>query len=352
MELEKTFEIYKYFREDKFSFVYSGEFNNYVLSNATDLVHKIMNKDVERVKKRVFYLMVESFQNIVRHSDSRKVAVNDLFMVRWIDDFFFIFTANLVEQAKVNSMKIYLDKVNSLDQKQLKDLYIQVLTNKKFSENGGAGLGFIDMVRKTKNKIYYDFDKFLRQFYIFFFQLQFPLTTNRRCKIGSAKAGESKEIYYLISEMNALIVQKAVLTNKMLINLLTIMKQNYFDDYKNFRRVMSVIVEMMQDLRDYQGQKDQMIYLLGKEDDGKIYFVVGSYLDKYYLDRKIRLIEKYRDEEYEDLQDRYFQCYVEDCDDSEIKIMRIILDSNNLEYKIIQIDSNLYFFIQKVDLKI
>jgi hypothetical protein len=109
---------------------------------------------------------------------------------------------------------------------------------------------------------------------------------------------------------------------------------------------------MMQELRDYQGQKDQMIYLLGKEDDGKIYFVVGSYLDKYYLDRKIRLIEKYRDEEYEDLQDRYFQCYVEDCEDSEIKIMRIILDSNNLEYKIIQIDSNLYFFIQKVDLKI
>ena len=50
--------------------------------------------------------------------------------------------------------------VNKLSKGELKELYRKVLTNNQISDKGGAGLGFIDMRRKSGLDLIYDVEYF------------------------------------------------------------------------------------------------------------------------------------------------------------------------------------------------
>jgi hypothetical protein len=46
-----------------------------------------------------------------------------------------------------------------------------VLNNEEFSAKGGGGLGLIDIVRRTENKIEFDFQKINNIFSFYFFKV-------------------------------------------------------------------------------------------------------------------------------------------------------------------------------------
>jgi len=50
-----------------------------------------------------------------------------------------------------------LEEINSLDKEGLKQLYKKQMREGRLSDKGGAGLGFIDIARKTGNKLEYHF---------------------------------------------------------------------------------------------------------------------------------------------------------------------------------------------------
>jgi hypothetical protein len=50
-----------------------------------------------------------------------------------------------------------LEQVNSLDKDELTELYKKQIKEGRLSEKGGAGLGFIDIKRKTGRNLEYHF---------------------------------------------------------------------------------------------------------------------------------------------------------------------------------------------------
>jgi len=52
-----------------------------------------------------------------------------------------------------------LERVNNLSKEELNQLYKQKIKEGRLSEKGGAGLGFIDIARKTGQKLVYSFLK-------------------------------------------------------------------------------------------------------------------------------------------------------------------------------------------------
>jgi hypothetical protein len=50
-----------------------------------------------------------------------------------------------------------LENINSLGKEELNDLYKKQIKEGRLSDKGGAGLGFIDIVRKTGKKLEYHF---------------------------------------------------------------------------------------------------------------------------------------------------------------------------------------------------
>jgi len=64
---------------------------------------------------------------------------------------------NPVQKSNVEKLTRTLERVNGLDKEGLKELYKDIIKNTTISEKGGAGLGFVDMARKSGEKLEYQF---------------------------------------------------------------------------------------------------------------------------------------------------------------------------------------------------
>jgi hypothetical protein len=115
-------------------------------------------EDDRKVKRKLQNIMVESIQNIGFHGGKEgDTNFSDLIIVLSRKHFYKIITGNLVKTEKVEELGKMIDEVNNLDNQELRELYKQKLNTDGFSDKGTAGLGFVDMARKTGQKLNYKF---------------------------------------------------------------------------------------------------------------------------------------------------------------------------------------------------
>lgn len=162
--LEFVYNFYKSMKENRVQLVYEGEITHQITKAFTSLTETNMEIDEESqsTQKKVFHVMVECLQNVGKHAecmecvDTRKEG-RGTFMLSKNEEEYTITTGNIVNKSHVNDMIEVLDKINSLDKDGLKQLYKQQIKEGRLSSKGGAGLGFIDIAKKTGNKLHYSF---------------------------------------------------------------------------------------------------------------------------------------------------------------------------------------------------
>ncbi len=104
--------------------------------------------------------MVECLQNISKHADSLSDEEEErrgIVMVSKGEDSYNIITGNIIKNERVPGLKETLEHINSLDKEGLSDLYKKQIKESTISEKGGAGLGLIDIAKKTGSKLTYQF---------------------------------------------------------------------------------------------------------------------------------------------------------------------------------------------------
>ena len=73
------------------------------------------------------------------------------------EDTYYVQTGNYIDKSIVNQLQERLEKINSLDKEGLREYYRETLDNGSVSSKGTAGLGMIDIARKSGNKLEYEF---------------------------------------------------------------------------------------------------------------------------------------------------------------------------------------------------
>lgn len=124
------------------------------------------------VKKRVFTILVEILQNIYHHfeeieADNLHEDDSIIFILSKVEDSYLIITGNYVAQGDVAALKSRIDEVNAMDAEQLKEKYRERLNTGTVSAKGGAGLGIIDIARKSGNKLEYSFKEYSSKYSFF-----------------------------------------------------------------------------------------------------------------------------------------------------------------------------------------
>ena len=143
------------------SLVYEGEISQQIVSVFSKIAEaKMQGKEHEVTKRRVYHVLVECPQNICKHGDEKeysddKAIGKGILLVGNNDSQYMVSTGNLISNKHVKPLTSILEMVNSLNPKEIKEKYKQALRESVISEKGGAGLGFIDMVKKTGNPIQY-----------------------------------------------------------------------------------------------------------------------------------------------------------------------------------------------------
>ncbi len=115
--------------------------------------------------KKIISVIIEALENIYKYSklfNENAPAGTDLkpqFSIALEDGKFVITAGNTVLNSDLPHIKSKLEKITQLDHDGLKDLYIDTIRNGHFSNQGGAGLGFIKIARVAENNLEYSFEK-------------------------------------------------------------------------------------------------------------------------------------------------------------------------------------------------
>ena len=174
-----TYSYFKNMAVNNIIFVYQGEVTADLVSSILHMMENKLDGDGEdrKVKKKVFNVMVECLQNVYHHLDTvehdvTKAAmdINDkaaLLLIGKEDNDYYVITGNHVMNDRVDYIRTRLEKVNACTKEELKELYQEILSNEQMSSKGTAGLGMIDIARKSGQKLGYEFT-YINEHYSFF----------------------------------------------------------------------------------------------------------------------------------------------------------------------------------------
>lgn len=155
-----TYQFYETMEENNILLLFKGNITSDLVTSILQMTENRLDNLEEdfKVKKKIFNVLVECLQNVYHHKDVDEVSNHAaILMLGKKDNEYFIVTGNVIASDKAEGLDRRLNKLNSLSKDELKQAYQDVLANKGFSEKGGAGLGFIDILRKSGQKLEYIF---------------------------------------------------------------------------------------------------------------------------------------------------------------------------------------------------
>ena len=118
------------------------------------------------VKKRIYSILVEALENIYKHGHLPKE--NEEYYpegtLSQYEDNFILEISNAILNEKVEEFTNIIDYVNSLSDEEINKNYYKKLKEKRIIEEDNTGVGIMQIAKKTKGKLLYNFktinDKF------------------------------------------------------------------------------------------------------------------------------------------------------------------------------------------------
>lgn len=159
------YDLHRTMMAQKLILVYEGDFTQETTKSILSMAERNLDSSGEDsgTKRKVFNVMVEALQNIVKHSSEQGLQVGSLisksaiFMISKDDSRYCVMTGNPIAKANVARLTANLNDLNSKDKDGLKEMYKEIIKNTQISDKGGAGLGFVDMARKSGEKLEFTF---------------------------------------------------------------------------------------------------------------------------------------------------------------------------------------------------
>jgi len=157
-------------------FAYHGDINS---EHINSVLESVEGKFAEisanmKVRKKIYNIMVESLQNLFHHSDNVPEDLAEtigqrygMIVVTRNGNDFRLTVGNYISSDKVKFLTEKIEKINSLSDNELKEMYKFILNYQKLSPKGGGGLGLIDIARKSDQKLEYRFYSYNENYYFY-----------------------------------------------------------------------------------------------------------------------------------------------------------------------------------------
>ena len=305
--------------------------------------------------------MVEGLQNITRHQHADDVDIEKIeetfgiFVIQKIDDYYFITTGNVVDNVNIPPLKELLEKINSLSKDELKAFYKKVLAEGEMSDKGGAGLGLIDMARKSGNKLFYKFRK-IDDTHSYFYLHTVPVveSTNIDEKKINDTINNIINIHSLLNENSFLLIFNGEFSQESSVNLLGAIKGHITTSVSLKNKLFYVIVEMLQNIVKHGSKTEENsanpgIFVIG-EDNKYFYILTGNFINKDESDTLLNKLKQINEYSIDELEIQYskilFDFNVDDEKKTGLGFIDIRLKSQNkLAFSIKEYNDKLDFLL-------
>lgn len=174
------YDLHRTMMSQKLILVYQGDFTQESTKSILAMAERNLDSSGEEssIKRKVFNVMVEALQNIVKHSDElidgEIHSHAAIFLIGKEANQYCIMSGNPVRKENVAGLTRKLEQINNLDKDGLKELYKEIIKNTTISDKGGAGLGFVDMARKSGEPLDYSFPELTSEYCFFCLKVNVP----------------------------------------------------------------------------------------------------------------------------------------------------------------------------------
>lgn len=152
----KTDELHNLLLKRKTFFCYSGPLTEKILTAISVAVRLeiVENAGDERTEKKVFGNFVEQAQNIIRYSSEKTTQDDQTSGVGTValsmsDNSVLVEAVNAVDENQKDTLTRNLEALRKMDSAELKSAYRNRLKDGPPEGSKGAGLGFIEIARKS-----------------------------------------------------------------------------------------------------------------------------------------------------------------------------------------------------------
>ncbi|MBL4655600.1 MAG: SiaB family protein kinase, partial [Bacteroidia bacterium] len=361
--------IHDLLKDDKLSLIIHDEFNDDLTNQLISLSEFNLKETdaLKRAKKKISYLMIESFQNIIRHGekdpDEDFHGIKGLFATRNIGDNIYISSANYTKKENVKIISEKIEEINNLSPEEIKNLYKESLLTTELSDSGGAGLGFIDMARKTGQKLDYQFVSEGDDKNMFFFQLKLESDREKEPKENEIQVplSASIDLYKMMEKGNISMIYKGNFSQESVLPILNMIENRFAEASGQSsinKKVFMLLVELLQNIyRHGYSEHDQYaegIFNIGSTEE-HFFINCGNYISKSDEDELKSKIEALRTKGRDELQ-AMFKETIRRKDTSKggsgLGLIKIFKDySDEFSYEFSKIDDKISLYSTHVKVK-
>lgn len=149
--------------ENNIIFAFTGAITYNMLSTLSSAVKEDLQKEEgSKAYFNVYSVLVEQFQNIMNYSSKRKaIATTNVGIGTCLikqdpqTNALIVCSGNEIKTTHITRVITKLEKINSLDAVELKAYYKEVRKSGVDSHDTGAGLGFLEMAKKSSAQLKY-----------------------------------------------------------------------------------------------------------------------------------------------------------------------------------------------------
>lgn len=182
-----------------------------------------------------------------------------------------------------------LNVINKLDKDQLKAYYTKVLEEGTISKKGGAGLGLIEMARKSQKSIQTEFRKLEDDQFAFNMQIDLIIDYNASDTLHDPLAiAENTAMYDLMVDNNMIFLYKGDFNDETISPMLDILEGNTTNTGDSIGyKIYHVAVELMQNIVRHSSTAiaKEGVFAIHKTDKG-YYLCSGNYITNQGINLK------------------------------------------------------------------
>ena len=309
------YDLFKGMERYSLSYIYKGNLNHQLTERILSLAETNMSITGEssKIQKRVFFIMVESLQNITRHQDEGPEETDEsssFFVMQNVDKEYHITSGNVIERNKVDSLRSKLEMLNSLGADELKEYFKEVLATTQISEKGGAGLGLIEMARRSGNKLAFDFQTVNDLLSYFYFQVK--ISPEESKYDGQQLVKAVKDMHNLTREKNINLIYHGLFTHDNLKSLLSMTEGSVVanDELAFKRKSVNIMIELLQNISHHGGQPDPTRegrpgILIVSYANGECLLSAGNFIDNRNVGKLSDKLRKVNEADEKALDDMY-----------------------------------------------
>ncbi len=258
-----AYDLYREFQGKTLEYTYRGVVDSNVVEDILSLAESSFSDVKEQllVRKKVYFVMVETLQNITRHQDlidDPDFDQSGLFILRRSSNTYSITSGNLIKDDQIDTLRGKLEIVNSKNGEELKEYAREVLSKGTFSKKGGAGLGLIEMARKSGSKFKYRFVPAKYGYSTFYVNIEIPIPKGYEVPTDNEKQiMDNTQKYHKMLQDNHVALNFSGQLNQMnLKNLLNILSRQINSSKALKSKIHNVMIELLQNVLQHAYRKE------------------------------------------------------------------------------------------------